>query len=186
MLEHGVFMSERNECAARVYAPEREAEDCEAYTGHRPGKFCFEGWKQQSQRFALTGFCLFSLLVFAGCGGQAVDGRYPISGTVTFKGQPLEKGTIEFSTSDRSQLTGATIEKGKYSVPAEQGLKPGKYTVKISSTDDGAAGGPPPPPGPENTNQVAKELIPEDYNLNSKITADVTDGGANKFDFDIP
>ncbi len=179
-------MSGRNECAARVYAPEREAENCVGSACHLPGMFIVRGWKQFPQKLALTGFLALSLLVVAGCGGQAVDGRYPISGNVSFKGQPLEKGTLEFSTSDRSQLTGATIEKGKYSVPAEQGLKPGKYTVKISSTDDGAAGGPPPPPGPENTNQVAKELIPEDYNLNSKITADVTDGGANKFDFDIP
>lgn len=174
-------MSNRNECASSGYARQFEAGKAGG-AGHRQSKMRM----LSAVKFSALGLWALSLVVAAGCGGQGVDGRYPLSGTVTFQGKPLDKGTIEFSTSDRSQLTGATIENGKYSVPAEQGLKPGKYTVRISATEEAAAGGAPPPPGPENANQVAKERIPEAYNLDSKITADVSEGGANKFDFDIP
>lgn len=183
--EHGIFMIDRNDCVRQGFLRMAVLGKME-----QPGKWAgkrmesdLTGRSSLATGIGLAALCLFSLV---GCGGQGVDGRYPLNGTVTFQGKPLDKGTIEFSTTDRSQLTGATIENGKYSVPAEQGLKPGKYTVRISATEEAATGGAPPPPGPENANQVAKERIPEAYNLDSKITVDVKESGANKFDFDIP
>lgn len=122
-------------------------------------------------------------VVLSGC-GQDTGGRLAISGTVRFQGVPLKSGTIEFASADAKQLSGSTITDGKYSVPAAQGLPPGKYTVRISATqDEGAA--PTGPPGPESMTQQAKSLIPPQYNVDSKLTAEVTQGGNNVFDFDL-
>ncbi|MFM7070663.1 MAG: hypothetical protein ACKO38_02575 [Planctomycetota bacterium] len=124
-----------------------------------------------------------SLLV--GCGGGSVDGRYGLTGKVTLKGQPLAKGTIEFSASQGGgPLTGGTIENGQYTIAAESGLKPGTYTVKISSVEE-AGGGAQAAPGPESATQVGKELIPADFNVNSTKTVEVKTSG-NNFDFTIP
>lgn len=114
-----------------------------------------------------------------------MDGRYGLSGKVTLKGAPLAKGTIEFSAGQGGgPLSGTTIENGQYTIAAESGLKPGTYTVRISSVEE-AGGGAPAAPGPESTTQVGKELIPAEFNINSTKTIEVKTSG-NSFDFAIP
>ncbi len=132
---------------------------------------------------AVACLAMFPLLV--GCGGGSVDGRYGLSGKVTLKGAPLAKGTIEFSSGQGGgPLSGTTIENGQYTIAAESGLKPGTYTVRISSIEE-AGGGAPAAPGPESTMQVGKELIPAEFNINSTKTIEVKTSG-NAFDFAIP
>ncbi|HPM82871.1 MAG TPA: carboxypeptidase-like regulatory domain-containing protein [Candidatus Anammoximicrobium sp.] len=126
---------------------------------------------------------LLLAVVASGC-GQDTGGRLGLSGTVRFQGAPLQTGTIEFASSDAKQLTGSTITDGKYSVPADKGLPPGKYTVRISAAQDAGAA-PAGPPGPESMTQQAKALIPPQYNVESTLSADVTEDGNNVFDFDL-
>lgn len=141
-----------------------------------------------ASRRSLAGLAVACLAVFpllAGCGGGSVDGRYGLSGKVTLKGAPLAKGTIEFSAGQGGgPLSGTTIENGQYTIAAESGLKPGTYTVRISSVEE-AGGGAPAAPGPESTTQVGKELIPAEFNINSTKTIEVKTSG-NSFDFAIP
>jgi hypothetical protein len=125
------------------------------------------------------------LLLVTGCGSS--NGREAVQGTVKFKGQPLEHGTIEFqpeNTSGSATFEGATIANGKYEVPAEKGLLPGKYKVVISSADphekEVAEDAPPGESGPP-----AKELIPARYNSESQEVVEVKKGGPNTFDYDI-
>jgi len=125
---------------------------------------------------------LVAVLVI-GCGPDT-GGRLGLSGTVTFQGAPLKTGTIEFASGDAKQLSGSTITEGKYSVPADKGLPPGKYTVRISAVEDAGAA-PTGPPGPESMTQQAKALIPPQYNVESTLSAEVTEGGSNVFDFDL-
>jgi len=125
-------------------------------------------------------------ILLAGCGGGSVDGRYGLTGKVTLKGQPLAKGTIEFSTGQGSgPLSGGTIENGQYTILAESGLKPGTYTVRISSVEEVGGAAAPAAPGPESATQVGKELIPAEFNINSTKTIEVKTSG-NNFDFAIP
>src|SRR5205814_10307515 len=50
-----------------------------------------------------------ALLVMASCGTEdGLGKRYPVSGTVTYNGQPLEKGEISFVTEDLTKNFGAT------------------------------------------------------------------------------
>jgi len=124
------------------------------------------------------------LAIFTSGCGQGAGGRLGVSGTVRFQGAPLQTGTIEFASADAKQLSGSTITDGKYSVPADKGLTPGKYTVRISAAQDAGAA-PTGPPGPESMTQQAKALIPPQYNVDSTLTAEVTEGGSNVFDFDL-
>jgi hypothetical protein len=130
------------------------------------------------------GLCVAAILVlgFAGC--ENTGGKVSVSGDVRLQGRPVEKGTIEFFVPEAAQPAAtASVEKGKYSLPAMQGLLPGKYLVKINAweafeitPEEYAKGKKAPPP---------KNLIPAKYNNESKEIVEVQKAGANRFDFKI-
>jgi hypothetical protein len=85
--------------------------------------------------------CLAALIAMcAGCGGST-DGpkRYPVSGTVTFNGQPVPKGFITLEPdSDKGNSGpggGGEIVGGKYDTKTERGIVGGAYKVRITGTD---------------------------------------------------
>jgi hypothetical protein len=71
-------------------------------------------------------------LVGVGCSG---DGRRPVSGSVTVDGDPLEDGIIRFEplAGTPGSGSGTAIVSGRYALPAEKGLFPGKFRVRIES-----------------------------------------------------
>src|SRR5262245_49405496 len=115
--------------------------------------------------FSFSALCLATFLVGCGSGSD----RLPVSGTVTFKGNPLDQGTIQFIPQGKEKTHGfAPIEKGAFTIP---GQEPGSYKVVISSGDpkkkvEDAAPGVSGPP--------AAERIPADFNVNSKVVKEVT------------
>lgn len=125
---------------------------------------------------------LLMALTLSGCGEDPAGSS--VSGTVTFRGQPLDHGVIQFSPLDNQDTqSGAAITAGKYEVPAATGLAPGKYQVRIMSGDKGQnvdeeMPGEPRAPG--------KELIPPEYNAKAKQTVEVKTDSPNVFDFKIP
>jgi hypothetical protein len=127
------------------------------------------------------------MLFVAGCGKSDPSGRVAISGSVTFQGKPLDQGTIQFTSADaggKAAISGGMIKDGKFSVPADKGLPPGKYRVQISSPDTGSAGAAPAMPG--DPAPVAKERIPPEYSgHDSKQEVTVNASGKNHFEFDI-
>ena len=69
--------------------------------------------------------------------------RFPVSGTVTYNGKPLEKGTISFVPDDPKGVgaTGA-IENGSYTLSTggnSDGARAGKYKVTITAKEDSPA-----------------------------------------------
>jgi hypothetical protein len=121
---------------------------------------------------------------WVGCADPA-GGREAVSGEILFKGQPLDQGTIQFIPVDGQDTTsGSLIAAGKYAVAKKDGLKPGRYTVVISSGDPKVHA--PPDELPGAPFPVAKERLPKEYNTQSKQVAEVKPGGPNKFDFHIP
>jgi hypothetical protein len=127
---------------------------------------------------AVAAGCLLSL---AGC--ENTGGKLAVSGSVSLKGEPLNKGTITFLLPEEKTPTAeALIENGKYSLPAVSGLLPGKYRVRISAIEefvitpeDYAAGKQPPP---------NRERVPPKYNTDSQEMVEVTKE-KNQFDFQI-
>ena len=101
------------------------------------------------RRFALLSLVLFGLAVVSGCGSGDTLNRQPVSGTVKLDGQPLASGSIRFipqDTTGKVTSGGGPITDGKYSTD----LPPGKYLVKIFSTEEKEGGfDPSKPPGTE-------------------------------------
>lgn len=128
---------------------------------------------------------LVGLAVCLGCGPKT--DRLPISGKVTLDGAPLDSGSIRLVSQGGAKLqaTGAMIQAGDFSIPAEKGLLPGVYHVTISSPDVQAKptmvseypGGPAIP--------VTPDRIPPEFNTESKKTIEVTPDGDNEFSFDV-
>ena len=126
----------------------------------------------------------------AGC-TKFQGGRLAVSGTVKLNGQPIKDGAIILFEPLESQETAgnSTVYGGAFTIPRESGLKPGKYLVRVTAGDGKTAVNPVDPnapPGPDSgTNIVSKDLVPANWNENSKQEVTVTKEGPNKFDFDI-
>lgn len=148
------------------------------------GDLCARRECNTSRRLAVC-YLAVALCVGTVAGGCGPDtgGRVAVSGTVKFRGEPLKQGTIEFTAQDGKSQSGGTITEGKFALPAVQGLRVGQYLVRISSVQGGTA--PAGPPGPESMTPQGKDVIPLEYNVKSTLTAEVTKGGPNKFDFDL-
>ena len=134
---------------------------------------------------------LLVALAFAGCGDK-YDGRMEVSGQVALKKQQIKDGATVIFEPLEKQGTGTNIATtgGAYKIPHESGLKPGKYLVRVTLGDvkqpvNVIDPGSPPGPG-GGTNVMAKELVPKEWNVNSKQEVTVTKDGPNVFDFDIP
>jgi hypothetical protein len=133
-------------------------------------------------RIRLAGAFLtaWAIVFVAGCGDDT-GGRLAITGSVDYKGVPLDQGSIEFLPHPGVKTqAGATITNGRYSIPADKGLEPGMYTVKISSIEGPDVSVEPGGlPGKE-----PKERLPAKYNTKSTLTKEVKKG-ETKFDFQL-
>jgi hypothetical protein len=114
-----------------------------------------------------------------------------VNGLVKLHGMPISDGAIVILEPLENQGTAAnvTVTGGAYIVPKQAGLKPGRYLVRISAGDGKTAVNPVDennPPGPSGSNIISKDLVPAEWNVNSKQEVTVTKDGPNKFDFDIP
>ena len=116
-------------------------------------------------------------ILVAGCDS---GGPQSVSGTVTLDGQPLPSGDILFVPESGDQGADAgKIEDGKFSFTS----KPGKMKVQITAqrevagkTERGAMG-----------ESLAKteQYLPPRYNTATELTAEVTPGGSNRFEFPL-
>jgi hypothetical protein len=147
-----------------------------------------------------------ALLVLASCGKEddGLGKRYPVSGTVTYNGSPLEKGEISFVTEDVSKNFGATgtITNGSYTLSMGgegDGAQAGKYKVTIIAKEDYMAkaqadftkvtGGQSPKLLPNFVGKAAaeaKSLIPAGYGdaRTTNLTAEVKEG-SNSIPFEL-
>lgn len=134
-------------------------------------------------------FCVLLVLGFiAGCGSKGYEGakRYPLSGTVTFNGEPVDGGIIRFigeSGTDKERPAGGVISGGKYEIPEGQGVNAGTYQVEIRWSkptgkkikDTGDTG---------EMIDVTQQVIPSKFNEVTELRAEVS-GTSTTFDFDI-
>lgn len=110
-----------------------------------------------------------------GCGPSGPV-TYPVSGTVTFNGEPLPDGYVTLVPEDPSiGPEGSAIANGAFSFRAREGPK----KVKIEASRF---------VGP--MNQVMgltpkEQYIPAKYNVNTELTAEVTPDGDNRFTFEL-
>jgi hypothetical protein len=147
-------------------------------------------------------FTGMALIVVLGCGDDTGIGkRYPVSGRVTLKGEPLKEGRITFQPADPEKgrpAAGEIQPDGTYrltTLTPGDGALPGQYKVTVTAkkvdttevlkTVMEKGGG-----GRQHeiakANQAAKSLIPNKYSLadTSGLTAEVKEGSNTK-DFDL-
>jgi hypothetical protein len=127
------------------------------------------------------------LCAIAGCGRGDTD-RCAISGEVTLDGRPVDGGNIQIDPLEAKQpsASGALVQAGRYSIPRQTGLVPGKYRVHIYWAEKVNTGIVPTITGDvgHNVNVTPpRELIPAKYNTESELTIEVRQNDANRFDF---
>lgn len=134
------------------------------------------------RRMLAVGMCGATLLVLgAGCGGGSGLDLHPVSGTVTFDGQPVEDGYITFraQSGDPRGFAGP-IKQGKYT--AETFAKP----MKVSITAFRDVPGKFVQPAPDLPKEPAREqFIPARYNEATELQADIPSGGNKQLDFSL-
>jgi hypothetical protein len=118
-----------------------------------------------------------AVVFLCGC-GPSDPGLYKISGTVSFDGQPVEKGTIVFEPVDSIPGNGAggEIHHGVFTLQSRQGKK--KISIRATR------------PIPGKWNNVMKvpaiqQYIPAEYNSKTTLTAEVLPEGENHFEFNL-
>ena len=126
------------------------------------------------------GTLLFVVMAVAGCGPDGPR-TYPIKGTVTFDGQPVEDGQIVLIPSEKGLTPDAgPIKDGKFSFVAREGRK----QVRIEATRAIPGKTVPLAPPMTGTKPVLEMYIPEIYNAKSKLKVTVTDTESdNQFEF---
>ncbi len=123
-----------------------------------------------------------AILMAAGCGSG--NKLQPVSGTVLYKGEPLESGSVTFLFTDPpGPAGGALITNGKFKIEASRGLAPGTYRVQVSSPQ--GVGKRTPEQIAAGASTPAKERISPKYNTKSTLTVEVTPSGPNEFSWSI-
>jgi len=153
----------------------------------------------KSRLLFMTALSLGFALPLIGCGeDDGLGERFPVSGTVTYNGEPLKSGTVNFYPEDPKTGRGASggiQEDGSYTLSTQSpgdGAFGGKYKVAISAveilekekTQTTALGGIPDQAVAAHAKR--KNLIPIRYSGTdtSKLTATVGPS-SNTFDFKL-
>ncbi len=128
---------------------------------------------------------MLAIALMTGCAsGDGLD-RQPIQGTVALDGQPLADGAVLFepASNEAGTAVGATIQGGSFAIPRALGPVPGAYRVRIYSASSIQA-----PPGPGQSPRTSRpmvERIPERYNAQTVLNAQVSNRQANTFRFTL-
>ena len=128
--------------------------------------------------FKLTTLALVVLGICSGCGAKGsgtMPTLIPVKGKVTFKGQPLSKGTVHFEPDDYGRpATGELQSDGTFvltTLTEGDGVVAGHHRVCITDTDAKSKSG----------------ALPKKYAIlgASKLEADVSEQN-KEFTFEIP
>ena len=152
-------------------------------------------------------FLVFAVTLLAGCSGGGADrmDTVPVSGKVTYNGEPLAGAQIRFFGDGSPAANAVTDAQGVYKLTTYEsgdGAVPGKKTVTVSKTT-GGTDAPPSGEGDEDATALAdpammnvdpddpeagleKSVIPDKYAvpMTSGLTADITDAKTD-LNFDL-
>lgn len=159
-------------------------------------EFNLQGAFMFNQKMAFA--AILSMVVASGCGGGASDKwtqdrpkTVPVTGVLTYKGQPVEGAQINFIPASAGESAAyATSEKdGSFKLTtfvAGDGAAPGSYKVTVNKRTVETILNPKDPNGPP---QGVKETshLPEKYgkSTTSNLQVDVTENGVNGLVLDL-
>jgi len=117
--------------------------------------------------------CLaLAIVMLVGCSDPKRAGKYEVSGSVTWNGEPVETGFVTFHPEGGKSDEAGPLASGRYSFYAHAGKN------RVSIQAEKVAG----------FNQAMNQpnvvqFIPPKYNTESELSAEVTADGDNTFDF---
>ena len=125
---------------------------------------------------------LLSLALLVACDSGE---RKSAHGTITLDGNPLAEGSISLrpEPGTKGPTAGAKITDGTYAVDSKDGTFVGTFRVEISASRK---------TGRQVLDTLTgmmvdeyEQIIPERYNQESELKAEVTEEGANEFNFEL-
>jgi hypothetical protein len=125
-----------------------------------------------------------------GCGEPSGPQRFAIQGSVRLDGQALPSGMIRFIPADGNHGTAAAapIQNGHYEMSTADGPIEGTHRVEIEATDylgfpvdDEAAFA----AAANKRARLPKNPVPDTYNRQSTLVAEITATGTREFNFDL-
>ncbi|AWM37236.1 hypothetical protein GobsT_48200 [Gemmata obscuriglobus] len=146
-------------------------------------------------RCCAVGLLLLGLPALVGCSGNSkTAGKVSVSGSVSVKGVPLADGVVLFEPLEKQNTSASAVLVGSnFSISAANGLQPGMYLVRVSTS--GEENKPVDPNAPltpsgsnlpgSNKSETKKPTIPPEWGGKSKQQVEIKADGPNKFDFDI-
>jgi hypothetical protein len=148
---------------------------------------CRRGVLRQQRRCTAANCAVACYLVtlcavgLGGCRGETRQ-RMALEGTATVDGKPLNDGDIRLLSVNGADamIVGGSITGGHFNIPAKEGAWPGNYRVEIRAFRRSGR-----PAQQQSMRQIddAVQFLPNRYNLQSELTAEVTAAGPNRFDF---
>jgi hypothetical protein len=87
-----------------------------------------------SARFLPITYLFMAAVILVNAGCARGPSQVPVSGTITFDGAPVQDGQIAFEPKGEGKMQFGVITDGKYRIPAEFGLVPGDYLVRITAS----------------------------------------------------
>lgn len=111
---------------------------------------------------------LFVCSLVVGCGDSASN----LTGTVTFDGTPIAKGSVVFVKEGGAVREGGVIQDGTFQVK----LPPGKYNVEVNATKVVGTRKQKGFDGKEEVIEMVEEMIPERYNAKTELVEEVKSG----------
>jgi len=132
-----------------------------------------------------SGFGCLVVLAVVGCGGSLHPQTYPVTGTVVYRGQPVEDAEVTFMPSGGRIATGKTDTEGRFHMctfGSADGVLPGQSTVLVVKKTKVASAKPSSSPY-----DTLRNVLPERYGnpTRSGLTATVEPGGKNDFRFEL-
>lgn len=124
---------------------------------------------------------MLALVCLVGCNSGVP--RSPVSGSVTLDEKPLKEGSILFIPLSDGPSAGGDIKDGRYELKEEDGPGLGRYRVEINSWVPGGRGIKDAATG--ETEQDLVSIVPPQYNRDSELEVEVTNGENNTFDFEL-
>ena len=117
------------------------------------------------------------MLCVLGCGGSSASKvkMIPVKGTIKLDGKEMAEGEVHFLVTGQAPSI-LPVKNGAYVGTAVVG----KNTVQVFSYK----AGPPMSTDPSKT-PTKVNFIPDRFNNTSKLSADVAEGGANDFPFEV-
>jgi len=101
-----------------------------------------------------------------GCGKSDPFQRQPIRGNVTWKGKPIQYGSVVLEPAEKQGAGAmAPIRDGKFELPRQAGPSPGNYALWVHAFDK--SGEVPPGTLPGQEGPPPKEILPDKYRLNA-------------------